>query len=84
MSNETNGRDSMDTLPNAAPVEAVGGEGSVEADRRYREGVKKTVASGEVEQLAEEAKAALDGSEGDELRAAEEKGKRGETPKRSS
>ncbi len=83
MNNESKPRDTMDTLPNAAPPEGAGGEGNVEADRRYREGVKTTIASGEVERLADEASAALDGSEGEELRAAEEKGKRAETPKRS-
>jgi hypothetical protein len=93
MSNpDTNPRDSLDTLPNPNGPESAGtdsaagrgddaskGEGNVEADRRYREGVKKTVASGDVEQLAEEASRALDGEEGEELRAAEEKGRQAQT-----
>lgn len=60
------------------PVHGKGGEGNVEADRRYREGVKKTVASGEVEELAEEAARALDGEEAADLRAAEERGRKGQ------
>lgn len=60
------------------PVHGKGGEGNVEADRRYREGVKKTLASGEVEELAEEAARALDGEEGEDLRAAEERGRKGQ------
>lgn len=52
------------------------GEGSKSADRHYREGVQKTVESGRVEELGEEAAEALDGEEGDELREAEEAGKR--------
>lgn len=86
-------RDSMDTLPTGQdadeqtssrrdasrdPVTGKGGEGNVEADRRYREGVKKTLASGEVEELAEEAARALDGQEGEELRSAEERGRKGQ------
>lgn len=85
MSNpDTNPRDSLDTLPNAQAPDGesrgdVQGEGNVDADRRYREGVKKTIASGDVEQLAEDASRALDGEEGEELRAAEEKGRNAET-----
>lgn len=85
MSNpDTNPRDSLDTLPNPDGPDSAGtgesmGEGNVEADRRYREGVKKTIASGEVEQLAEEASRALDGAEGEELRAAEEKARSAQT-----
>jgi hypothetical protein len=86
MSNpDTNPRDSLDTLPNAQAPDSAGGErrpdakgeGNVDADRRYREGVKKTIASGEVEKLAEEASDALDGAEGEELRAAEAKARKG-------
>lgn len=52
------------------------GEGSKSADRHYREGVQKTVEGGKVDQLAQEAKEALDGPEGDELRRAEEEAKK--------
>lgn len=52
------------------------GEGSVTADREYREGVAKTLAEKDVEALAEEAKEALDGPEGEALREAEQKGKK--------
>ena len=91
---QKNPRDSMDTLPTGQPegieaatsqrgstedpVHGKGGEGNVEADRRYREGVKKTLASGEVEELAEEAARALDGDEAESLRAAEERGRKGQ------
>ena len=79
-------RDSMDTLPTGdltagdggiAETEGIGGEGNVEADRRYREGVKKTIASGHVEELAEEAAHALDTEEGKELEAAAESARLG-------
>jgi hypothetical protein len=53
------------------------GEGSYTAARRYREGVAKTVKEGGVAEAAERAAEALDGPEGEALRAAEEKAKRG-------
>jgi hypothetical protein len=51
------------------------GEGSRTAARRYDEGVAETIASGKVEEAAEEAEKAIDGPEGEALREAEEKGK---------
>jgi len=51
------------------------GEGNKTADRHYRDGVKRTVESGKVEGKAKAAEKALEGSEGAELRRAEEKGK---------
>ena len=51
------------------------GEGSRSAARHYNEGVAKTVKEGHVDELAEKAKAALEGPEGDDLRRAEEEGK---------
>ena len=51
------------------------GEGNKTAARRYNEGVAKTVQSGHVEEKAREAKAALEGPEGDELRRAEKEAK---------
>jgi hypothetical protein len=51
------------------------GEGSRTAARRYNQGVRETVESGRVEELAEEAREATEGEEGEELRRAEEKGK---------
>ena len=56
------------------------GEGNYDASRRYREGVEKSVEKGDAGQLAEEAKRALEGAEGADLREAEQKGKRGEVP----
>lgn len=73
MGQMTKPRDSQDTIPNAELHE--GGEGNIDADRRYRAGVAATVDSGKVETLAEEAREALDGEEGAELREAEKKGK---------
>ena len=57
MGHTTNPRDSHDTLPNAEPPPpdptagslGEGGEGNIEADRRYRAGVVKTIESGKVD-----------------------------------
>lgn len=59
------------------------GEGNKSADRHYREGVARTVKSGQVETKAKEAERALAGAEGKGLRRAEEIGKKhshGEDP----
>ena len=56
----------------------VQGEGNYDATRRYDEGVKKSVEKGNAAELADKAKKALEGPEGDELRKAEEIGKKGE------
>jgi hypothetical protein len=59
------------------------GEGNKSADRRYREGVARTVKSGGIEKKAKEAERALDSVYGDELREAEKAGlkrSRGEDP----
>ncbi len=53
------------------------GEGNPTADRRYREGVERSVKGGKIEEHAEEAAQALDGPEGDELRKAQEAARRG-------
>lgn len=66
-----------DRSTNPVGARPAGGEGNVAADRRYREGVERSVREGDTEQLAQEAAEALDGPEGDSLRAAEEAGKRG-------
>lgn len=52
------------------------GEGNYEAAHHYADGVKRTLHDKDVEQLAEDAREALEGEEGEELRAAEEEGKR--------
>jgi len=54
------------------------GEGNYDATRRYDEGVKQSIQKGNTEELAEKAKKALEGPEGEELRKADEKGKAGE------
>jgi hypothetical protein len=51
------------------------GEGNRTADRRYREGVRRHVESGESDAAAKEAQRAIEGPEGDELRQAEEAAK---------
>ena len=53
------------------------GEGNRTADRKYREDVRRHVESGKSKPAAEEAERALEGSEADELRRAEEEGKAG-------
>jgi hypothetical protein len=55
------------------------GEGSRTAARNYDRAVAKTVKSGTVPAKARAAARALDGPEGDELRRAEARAKRGRT-----
>jgi hypothetical protein len=50
------------------------GEGNHEADRRYREDTERFIASGKVDEAAQEAKRALV-EEGEELEAAEAEGR---------
>ena len=57
------------------PMPKGGGEGNREADRHYRESTTRFARSGNVESAAEEAQAALEGPEGEELREAERKGR---------
>ena len=54
------------------------GEGNYDATRRYDEGVKQSIDKGKTEELADKAKKALEGPEGEELRKAEEMAKKGE------
>jgi hypothetical protein len=53
------------------------GEGNRTAAKRYNAGVKETLETKDVDQLAEEAANDLDGPEGEALRKAEEQGKKG-------
>ncbi|MFO0738935.1 MAG: hypothetical protein U0270_23775 [Labilithrix sp.] len=62
------------------PTQDEAGEGNYDASRRYREGLEKSVQEGNSEQLGEEAKKALEGPEGADLRRAEEQGKRADIP----
>jgi len=55
------------------------GEGNRTAARRYDSAVEKTVKSGTVPEKARAAARALDGPEGNELRRAEARAKRGKT-----
>jgi len=62
-----------------APSQKNEGEGSRTAARKYDAGATRAAANPErVEELAKAAEKAVDGAEGKELRAAEERGKRGE------
>ena len=59
------------------------GEGNRTAAAEYNKGAERTAHSGKVEQAAREAEKAIDGSEGAELKRAEEKGRshsKGEDP----
>lgn len=58
------------------------GEGNYDATRRYDQGVERSVKKGNVEELAKKAERALEGSEGKELREAEQRGKRAEIAKK--
>lgn len=53
------------------------GEGNYDASRRYRKDLEASVQQGNAEKLGEEAKKALEGPEGDELRRAEQEAKGG-------
>lgn len=77
MSNKQNDRNA-----NRGGANPVGGEGNIAADRRYREGVERSVREGDTEKLAKEAADALDGPEGASLRAAEEAARGGEVKSR--
>jgi len=72
----------MSTEPKKDAQGDTTGEGNYDASRRYREGLEESVKKGNASELGEKAKKALDGSEGDALREAEEQGKRAETPKK--
>lgn len=57
------------------------GEGNYDAARKFDAEERAFVKSGQVEQKAKEAEAALDGPEGEELeRARQETGERGKSP----
>lgn len=66
-----------ETNDQAAPE----GEGSYTGTRRYNEHVKQHIANNDPEELAKEAKRALEGDEREELEDAERRGKRGPAPK---
>ena len=57
------------------------GEGSRSGARSYDAGAEKMARSGKVEDLAKKAEQALEGKEGEELRRAEEQGKKGQLPR---
>ncbi len=57
------------------------GEGSYSGTKAYNESTANFIRKGKVDKAAQEAKRALDSKEGVELRAAEAKGKSGDTSK---
>ncbi len=65
-------KSSTDAAPAGGGVE---GEGSYTATHNYNAGLKKSIDEGKSDELAQKAKQALDGPEGDELRKAEAEGK---------
>lgn len=58
------------------------GEGSYTATRRYNADLRRAVAKGDTEKLADEARKALEGPEGAELKRAEAAAKRGRPVRR--
>jgi hypothetical protein len=67
--------------PRPADARKLEGEGSYTAARNYDKNLRSFVAKGNVEKLADDARSALQGSEGAELRQAERVGKSGNAPK---
>jgi len=61
----------------------VEGEGSYTGTRKYNQHLAEHQSKEDVDQLADKARKALEGEEGDELRRAEEAGKRGPTQKKT-
>jgi len=71
-----NKQDRADATPQTKPAN-VEGEGSYTGTRRYNERLQKHVQNADTEELGEQAKQALEGEEGAELREAERRAKRG-------
>lgn len=67
----------MKTDDSKKPTQPLEGEGSYSATRRYNQHVGDAIDAGNVEEAAEEARRAVDGAEGEELKRAEEQGKAG-------
>ena len=63
--------------PPSAEDAGLEGEGSYTATHNYDDGVARSVAAGKTDELAKKAAKALDGPEGDSLRAAEKAAKQG-------
>jgi hypothetical protein len=68
----------------SAKTSGVEGEGSYTATHRYNERLKKQLSSEDVEQLAEEARKALEGDEREELEEAEQVAKQGRSLKQGA
>lgn len=64
------------SIPTVANTGEELGEGNRTAAKRYNQGVRETVETKDVDRLAEEAAKALEGPEAQELRQAEERGKK--------
>ena len=63
-------------IPKSDPAWPNEGEGNKSADVEYRKGLRNFVNSGQVQEKAKEAAAALDSSAGKDLREAEKKGRK--------
>jgi hypothetical protein len=72
--------ESIMSEPKKDPQGDVTGEGNYDASRRYRQGLEESVKKGNAEELAEQAQKDLEGPKGDELREAEERGKKAKVP----
>ena len=66
------------------PKSGIEGEGSYSGTRAYNKATEKFIKDGKVDKAAKEAERALDSSEADELKKAEEKGKAGDPLKRGA
>ncbi|MEO8876333.1 MAG: hypothetical protein ABI461_12160 [Polyangiaceae bacterium] len=77
--NEKNTKSPADVKPTERG--GVEGEGSYTATHNYDKGVEQSVKKGNSEQLGRDAQKALDGKDGDELRAADAAAKAGKTGK---
>jgi len=60
------------------------GEGSYSATRKYNQHLGEAIDSGDIEAAADEARRAIDGPEGPELKRAEQQGKAGPKPEQNS
>jgi hypothetical protein len=63
--------------PKGPAPASIEGEGSYTATHRYNEKLKRQIDNVDVEELAEQARKALEGKEGDDLRDAERRAKQG-------
>ena len=66
------------------PKDGIEGEGSYSGTRAYNKATEKFIKDGKVDKAAKDAERALDSSEANDLKKAEEKGKTGDPLKRGA